>query len=462
MFVLFDVEWITDKNGTCRMTQLAAVRTSAAWYPCAEFRVLAAPQGRNVDWEHFAYSGYSPDEFRFGESEQDCMRAFFRWLRPDDVLCCWNDQQGKTLEFLYEQWQSGELPLSWAAADRLVYGQLEKRGIFGQGGLYNSARQCGLELPVPEHCSSNDVAVMQMLFRYLHLPHAFLTAKRKNRPVPLPSGLLSQREETARWVANSPYNYLFLADSPVFHRRGCKLILNSKQVLGSVHYGRAIQERRPCMVCKPVQLTEEEEYSRAAARESLKSRLKKAQSTTTVQETTKGDEVHRVKLLGGQRIEIRQKLLVGCCHNQIHPGKLTRQLMENHDCIGKKCHFFEKYEDASYWLECAQKAAARQQIKQQKKEQKAQEKTRLSYQEEFQTYADDAGYVMKIIRVQEEETKAFKVFYVSENRFRDGNLFPNFLSRIQKEHPARSILMRHIQDMDGHFVTIEEYANIRK
>ena len=56
----------------------------------------------------------------------------------------------------------------------------------------------------------------------------------------------------------------------------------------------------------------------------------------------------------------------------------------------------------------------------------------------------------------------FKIFYVSENPFRDGNCFPNFLSLIQEKHPRYRILMRHIQDLQGHFVTIEEYAQIKR
>ena len=57
------------------------------------------------------------------------------------------------------------------------------------------------------------------------------------------------------------------------------------------------------------------------------------------------------RLLGGRTVEVSFRALVGCCHNRIHPGKLTRKLMEAHDCLGKECRFFEKYEDADYWRE---------------------------------------------------------------------------------------------------------------
>ena len=103
-----------------------------------------------------------------------------------------------------------------------------------------------------------------------------------------------------------------------------------------------------------------------------------------------------------------------------------------------------------------------QQEQPQQEQAQQQEAALLSLKDQFQTYADDAGYVIKIIRVQEEKKGILKIYYVSENRFRDGNLFPNFLSRIRKEYPRYSILMRHIQDLDGCCVTIEEYDRLRK
>lgn len=69
---------------------------------------------------------------------------------------------------------------------------------------------------------------------------------------------LSVREQNARWVQTSPYNYIYLKNSPVFHRRECRLVLNSKELLGSVHYRTAAKGRRPCKVCRPLPLSTQE------------------------------------------------------------------------------------------------------------------------------------------------------------------------------------------------------------
>lgn len=124
------------------------------------------------------------------------------------------------------------------------------------------------------------------------------------------------------------------------------------------------------------------------------------------------------RLLGGRTAEGSFRALVGCCHNRIHPGKLTRKLMGAHDCLGKECRFFEKYEDADYWREKNRKAAAKKKHRQKQTLEKAQQRREadaLTLKDLFQTYADGAGYVLRIVRVQEEKKGLLKVFYVSEN-----------------------------------------------
>ena len=125
------------------------------------------------------------------------------------------------------------------------------------------------------------------------------------------------------------------------------------------------------------------------------------------------------RLLGGRTAEVSFRALVGCCHNRIHPGKLTRKLMGAHDCLGKECSFFEKYEDADYWREKNRKAAAKKKHRQKQTLEKVQQQRReadaLTLKDLFQTYADGAGYVLRIVRVQEEKKGLLKVFYVSEN-----------------------------------------------
>ena len=44
-----------------------------------------------------------------------------------------------------------------------------------------------------------------------------------------------------------------------------------------------------------------------------------------------------------------QTRLVGYCWCVLHPGYLHKQLMDEHQCVERKCEFFEKFQDSEYW-----------------------------------------------------------------------------------------------------------------
>ena len=67
------------------------------------------------------------------------------------------------------------------------------------------------------------------------------------------------------------------------------------------------------------------------------------------------------------------------------------------------------------------------------------------------------GHAMQIVRVDTERTNRYRVFYVSEYPFADGDRFPKFLETVRFFFPDYRLNLRHIRDVDGHFVTIEEY-----
>ena len=70
---------------------------------------------------------------------------------------------------------------------------------------------------------------------------------------------------------------------------------------------------------------------------------------------------------------------------------------------------------------------------------------------------------MDIIRVERKHHGLYKVFYVSDNSFADGNRFPGFLDRVRLNHPSWRLMLRHIKDIDGRFVTRDEfYARTRR
>lgn len=461
MYVLFDIEWDPTDDSLRTPTQIAALRTDAAWKPYGEFCSLVRPEDpARVKWGLVAYNGSSPEDFEAGPTEEECFRRFFQWLTPGDTLCCWHYESGKMLVRLFNRWVGGELPWKWYAVNQPVYALLAQKGMNASGGLYRCAEQCGLPLPKPQHCSRNDVSVLQSLLSALPLSPDTLTAPKPPKPSKKeskPSGL-TRREWNAQKLAHTIYNYIYLPHSPVFHRRDCKLILNSEKFFGSVRYSTAAKKRRPCKVCRPVPIYTAEQ-ALASLEKARKHELQLAEKQRLEQLR---NEVIRVRLLNGKVLSLRRKLLVGCCHYHLHPGMLNQKLMEQHDCLGKKCRHFEKYENASYWRAQAEKAAAYRKAHGLKPLKKLPEVDESRLLERFQSYADTVGYPLQLVRVQREKRNVFKIFYVSENTFRDGSCFPNFMSLLLEMHPQYRILMRHIQALDGHYVTIEEYAKIKR
>ena len=82
----------------------------------------------------------------------------------------------------------------------------------------------------------------------------------------------------------------------------------------------------------------------------------------------------------------------------------------------------------------------------------------LQYLADFwQSGLDQMESDMYIVRIEEENAFRYRVFYVSDNPFADGNRFSAFLDLVKASHPQHSVNLRHIRDVDGHFVTRDEY-----
>ena len=228
MFVLLDMEWIESCGGHRSLTQLYAARVDAKWNTIRAFDALVCPrEPGTAPWEHLAFNGYAPAEFCASDSEKSCVQRFFRWLQPDDVICCWHVETKNTLKALYRRYLFGTFSMAVRCMNQKVYAAIKAREIPARS-LYKIAEACGLSTPAPEHQSSNDVAVMQMLFQALELAQS-KAPKRAPAKEPIP-----RQEQNAKIIAASSYNYLYAPNSEIFHCRNCKQLLRVKELLGSV------------------------------------------------------------------------------------------------------------------------------------------------------------------------------------------------------------------------------------
>lgn len=169
----------------------------------------------------------------------------------------------------------------------------------------------------------------------------------------------------------------------------------------------------------------------------------------------------RVRLIDGKHITITKKRVVGMCHNTLHTGFLTQSLMEQHECVGKNCYFFQKNECASYWEHLKQKRAFKKKRRAAKNAAKVLEDNELAkmadIKNKLQGIMDDCGYTAEIIEVKSPMRKRYTVFYVSQQTGPDESEFPDFFRMVGEIYPVWQVTIKHIKDVDGHYVTINEY-----
>ena len=170
-------------------------------------------------------------------------------------------------------------------------------------------------------------------------------------------------------------------------------------------------------------------------------------------------EVIRARLLGGAVIRVRKENILGYCRNINHPGKLTKALLEEHQCLAKACPLLEKYEDVPFWAAYRKQQLAKEETKRQKREKKAHARTEAAslteLRDELQKCADAAGKEVDVIRVERLNWYTYKVFYVSDHAYDDWHRFRAFHTAAKSKYGR--IILCHIRGEDGHYVTREEY-----
>jgi len=250
-------------------------------------------------------------------------------------------------------------------------------------------------------------------------------------------------------VARNGFHYIFSPTSGCFHRNDCCRGLSAAVIQGTVYYRTAAEKRRPCKICHPE--PEEETPKCEQSENGVGGQLPVVTSPDS-------DDLIRVRLLGGKVELIKRKDILGACHNLTHPGKLTKKLMEKHGCIPKQCPFFKRNEEAPYWVALERKKSEKARIKQARKKTARDAAMKLEdLKKKFQGYFDLLGHPVRVIRIEQLKQNVFRIFYVSDRKFPDGSLYPDFYDIVQENDPAYRVVLRHIKDIDGHFVTREEY-----
>lgn len=99
MYVLADIEWITDINENKYPTQLSAVKVDENWKDTDSFsEFIRTKDGETPNISHMAYTGGTAEEFQNADSLSDVFTAFENWLSEDDIIVWWHYESLKVFK----------------------------------------------------------------------------------------------------------------------------------------------------------------------------------------------------------------------------------------------------------------------------------------------------------------------------------------------------------------------------
>lgn len=311
MYVLMDIEWIALSDGAINPTQIAAMKVDDRWNEIDTYFARIRPKHELFhEWRHMGYSGGEPDEFLNADSMAEVFRNLDRWLNEDDVLCWWTPDSIQVLDSLFFRALGRRINRKNLLLRDYLFPFLADQGI-AAGNPYKIAESYGIPRFRPPHQSLSDVQTMRSVLAcfkfpigelegatdalqkpirptnqfvtddwpyqydettgYVHKkdcsaipPDAHLTGYMKlqtclkKKLLPCPACLAEESKQVRKdrlqdIIDRSQYQYIYSDKSQVFHRRDCKLALNTTgTILGSVYYDGCIRAgRRPCKICNP-------------------------------------------------------------------------------------------------------------------------------------------------------------------------------------------------------------------
>lgn len=307
MYILMDIEWIQNEEGIQWPTQIAVMRVDEGWIPQDVFYTRIQPQNPKLFiWDHMGYTGGYANEFLSAPPLDEVCRQLRRWLKPDDILCCWREFSDDVFRTFFPQIENNTLVLFPHISSYLHYSP------YLIGSEYHIVGKFGIKQSRKRHFALDDVETMRLALYLLKFPQELLEIPIENSPNTLRPQLATYvldldhqiiheincekiqtasvvREEASiepllgrgnrpcicctesyrqalrkrnrDIIERSEYSYVFSPDSRVFHTRSCNRILAAEQIQGTVKYITSLNAgRSPCKVCKPTAADESYRY----------------------------------------------------------------------------------------------------------------------------------------------------------------------------------------------------------
>ena len=213
MYVLVDMEWISNQHGNHWPTQLAAARVDAQWNTVDTFSVLFRPRGFSLQqWGHMAFSGWSREQFLDGESLYAGLDAFRLWLQPEDTICWWHQEASDLFNMFSKVSGVPDMTQHVVLLCDYIYGYLAGQEA-SVGSPYKICAARNIVTPSPAHCSVNDVATMQLLAQVIGFEQKYLLEPPKR-----------WSKDAMAQKGSSAYKLLYDPQAKLLHKSDCELL----------------------------------------------------------------------------------------------------------------------------------------------------------------------------------------------------------------------------------------------
>lgn len=169
MLVIVSLNWI-ELDGRFSPVQLAALRIRAGrtWSVADEYYTLFRPRYNNsIQWGK-AHKGIDQRAFFSAPKARDALKAFLKWLRPNDVLCWWDERSATAFKSIV-------LHILGSVIDRdmcLIAPALAAGGMkaaLSGGSAHSICRSFGIKVASPEQYAKNSVEAMRLLLAKAYL-----------------------------------------------------------------------------------------------------------------------------------------------------------------------------------------------------------------------------------------------------------------------------------------------------
>ena len=309
MFIIADIEWMTNMYAIHGPTQLSAVKVDENWNTVDSFNAFIRPRDNTFfKWNHVAYTGGMPEDFKNADTAYTVLQNFLDWISSDDIILWWHFKSRNIFNALVNHILKKSLTPKAVIANEYIHCFLGDS--IEEFNPYDIAERKGIDTkPYLKHYAENDVRVLRELLQSIEYPQKnFLKplekikkANQKDRlsnnfPLlyDLETGLLHKKDclhientdhelrgylnakapykkgyktcscckelyqeiiraHNKKIMKNPYFTYVYTSSSNVYHRCGCHLMENAHDIQAVAKYETIKNTGRvPCKICKPL------------------------------------------------------------------------------------------------------------------------------------------------------------------------------------------------------------------